>query len=93
MQGQPMNELMDELRIKMIQTLDLEDVRPEDIGETDSLVGGDLGLDSIDILELVMMLDKEYGVKIDNKELGAKVFVNLGTLARYVGEHSARGTG
>jgi acyl carrier protein len=81
-----MTNLIDELRIKIIDTLKLEDVSPSDIGDTDQLVGGDLGLDSIDVLELVIMIEKDYAVKIDNKELGARVFANLKALAAYIQE-------
>jgi len=88
-----MEKLMDELREKIIETLNLEDIRPEDIGEKDRLVGGDLGLDSIDVLELVMMIERDYGIRIDNKELGAKVFASLGALAEYVSENSVGGSG
>ena len=88
-----MEKLMDELREKIIETLNLEDIRPEDIGEKDRLVGGDLGLDSIDVLELVMMIERDYGIRIDNKELGAKVFASLGALAEYISENSVGGSG
>ena len=83
-----MRNLIDELRIKIIDTLRLEDVSPEDIGEEDQLVGGDLGLDSIDVLELVIMIEKDYGLKIDNKELGARVFANVKALAAYIRENA-----
>ena len=52
------------------------------------LVGGDLGIDSIDVLELVLMLEKDYAVAIKDRELGAKVFASLRTLAAYVSEQS-----
>jgi acyl carrier protein len=79
-----MQKLIAELKEKIIDTLDLIDVTPEDFKENDRLVGGKLGIDSIDILELAMMIDKDYGIKIDNKELGQKVFATLGTLAEYI---------
>jgi len=79
-----MQELIAELKEKIIETLDLIDVTPEDFKEEDRLVGGKLGIDSIDILELAMMIDKDYGIKIDNKELGQKVFASLRTLAEYI---------
>lgn len=82
-----MEALLQELKRKIIETLDLVDVTPDDIKEEDQLVGGDLGIDSIDVLELVMMIEKDYGVKIDNKELGAKVFASLKTLAQYIADH------
>jgi acyl carrier protein len=47
-------------------------------------VGGRLGIDSIDVLEMVMMVEQDYGVVIDNKELGAQVFVSLNSLATYI---------
>ena len=83
-----MTKLIDELRVKIIHTLNLEDIVPDDIGEDNQLIGGELGLDSIDVLELVMMIEKDYSVRIDNKELGAKVFASLRTLAEYIQEKS-----
>ena len=80
--------LIDELRVRIIDTLNLEDIVPDDIGEDDQLIGGELGLDSIDVLELVMMIEKDYSVRIDNKELGAKVFASLRVLAEYIQETS-----
>ncbi len=85
-----MSNLIDELRIKIIDTLKLEDISPEDMGDEDQLVGGELGLDSIDVLELVIMIEKDYAVKIDNKELGARVFANLKTLAEYIAEKTPK---
>ena len=79
-----MNELIEELKFKIIESLNLIDVYPEDINENAQLIGGDLGLDSIDVLELVMMLEKDYGIKIDNRELGVKVFASVAALAHYV---------
>ena len=57
-----------------------------DIDPDAQLVGGDLGIDSIDVLELVMMVEKEYGVVIDSKELGAQVFASLSAMANYIQE-------
>ena len=79
-----MNELINELKVKIIETLNLIDVSPADIDENAQLVGGDLGLDSIDVLELVMMLEKDYGVKIDSRDIGVKVFASVAALADYV---------
>jgi acyl carrier protein len=50
-------------------------------------VGGDLGIDSIDVLELVMMIEKDYGVKIENKELGVKVFASVRALATHISQN------
>ncbi|MGD8263211.1 MAG: phosphopantetheine-binding protein [Desulfobacterales bacterium] len=83
-----MEKLIKDLQIKIVQVLNLMDVQPDDIKADDQLVGGDLGIDSIDVLEMVIMIEKDYSVKIDNKELGVKVFATLRTLAEYVYENS-----
>lgn len=77
-------EIISELKVKIIATLGLLDITPDDIKDDDQLVGGDTGIDSIDVLELVMMIEKDYGVKIESKELGAKVFASVRTLATYI---------
>ena len=79
-----LEELVSELKVKIIKTLGLMDVAPEDIKDDSPLVGGDTGIDSIDVLELVMMIEKDFGVKIDSKELGAKVFASVRALATYI---------
>ena len=76
--------LVSELKVNIIKTLGLIDVIPEDIKDDSPLVGGDTGIDSIDVLELVMMIEKDYGVKIDSKELGAKVFASVRALATHI---------
>ena len=83
-----MKELVEELRKKIIATLDLVDIQPEDFKEDDTLVGGELGIDSIDVLELVVMIEKDYDVHIENKEVGEKVFRSLKSLAQYIFENS-----
>jgi acyl carrier protein len=87
--SKPMEHLLNELNLKIIETLNLVDVEPNDIDPDDHLIGGRLGLDSIDILELVMMIEKDYAVKINSKELGEKVFSNLKSLATYIYENSS----
>ncbi len=83
-----MEKLIDELKVKIIDVLDLSDVGPEKIDADGPFVGGELELDSIDVLEMVIMIEKEYGVRIENRELGEKVFSSLRTLATYISEHS-----
>ncbi|MEN6622220.1 MAG: phosphopantetheine-binding protein [Smithella sp.] len=79
-----LDEMIIEMKSKIISTLGLMDVKPEDIQTDDPLVGGDAGIDSIDVLELVMMIEKDYGIKIENKELGAKVFASVRALATFI---------
>jgi len=83
-----MNILVDQLKHKVVETLNLVDVDADDIDINEQLIGGKLGIDSIDILELVMMIEKDYSVKIDSKELGAKVFASLNALADYIRQNS-----
>jgi len=82
-----MNDLIQELKVKIIESLNLIDISPKDINADAQLIGGNLGLDSIDVLELVMMLEKDYGVKIDSRELGVKVFASVAALADYVQQY------
>ena len=83
-----MEQLLKELRTKIIETLNLTDITPADIETDDQLVGGKLEIDSIDVLELVMMMEKDYKVTIDSKEEGAKVFASLKSLAEYIHQQS-----
>jgi len=76
--------LLKELKEKLVKTLKLGDVIPEEIGDDEPLFGEGLGLDSIDVLELVVMLERDYGVKIDSKELGQRVFVSVRSMADFV---------
>ena len=81
-----MEALIAELKVKIIGVLSLLDVTPEDLGDDDRLVGGDLGIDSIDVLELVLMLEKDYGVKIESKEMGMEAFASVRAMAEFVGK-------
>jgi acyl carrier protein len=78
------NELIEKLKQLIITRLKLVDLTPEMI-ETDApLFGEGLGLDSIDALELVLGLEKEFGVVIPDAEVGRKVFQSVRTMAQYV---------
>ncbi|MBU1137955.1 MAG: acyl carrier protein [Proteobacteria bacterium] len=85
-----MDNLTEELKSKLIEILNLTDVSPEDIDENEQLVGGELGIDSIDVLEMVVMVEKEYGVVINNKDIGEKVFSTLAALADYIRSNSPK---
>ena len=81
-----MEQLINDLKVKIIETLNLEGVNPDDIDEDSQLVGGELDIDSIDVLELVLMMEKDYSVIVNNKELGEKVFSSLRAMANYIRE-------
>lgn len=85
-----MQQLIAELKVKLIDILNLQDVTPETFDENAQLVGGELGIDSIDVLEMVVMVEKDYGIVINNQEVGEKVFASLASLAAHIAEHSAK---
>jgi acyl carrier protein len=85
-----MEQLINELRLKIVDILDLADLLPQSLDADGPLVGGALGLDSIDVLEMVIMVEKDYGVRIENRELGERVFASLTTLAAYIAETSPK---
>ena len=84
-----MSALIEELKIKLIEILNLTDVKPEDFDDNSQLVGGELGIVSIDVLEMVVMVEKDYGIIINNQEVGQKIFSSLASLAEYIQENSA----
>lgn len=85
------NPLHDELKALIIETLALEDVSVQDIQTEDALFGDDLGLDSIDSLEIAMVLEERYGVVLDDDpDANQQIFYSVASLAKYVTEHRAR---
>ena len=76
--------LKSELKILIIETLRLEDVKPDFIKDEDPLFGEGLGLDSIDALELVVAIEKHYGVLIEDEEVGVEAFASVDALADFV---------
>lgn len=86
-----MEELILELKKEIIKVLNLEDMAPEDIDSQAPLFGaGGLGLDSIDVLELIVLLEKHYGIRLANAAEGKKIFTNMENIARYVSENRKR---
>ncbi len=85
-----MEQLIEELKNKIIGILDLANLPSTQLEVDGPLVGGTLGLDSIDVLEMVIMVEKDYGLRVDNRELGEKVFASLRALAAYIFENSPK---
>lgn len=79
-----MENLINDLKVKIIEILNLEDVSVEDIRNDDPLFGDGLGLDSIDALELIVLLDKEYGIKITDPKEGKTIFQSVEVMADYI---------
>lgn len=82
-----MEELTKELKEEIIEALNLEEMTHEDIDENDALFGDGLGLDSIDALELIVLLDKKYGIKLANPAEGKAIFKSIATIADYVSKN------
>ncbi len=86
-----LSELIEELKILLIHGLHLEDITPADIDPEAPLFGDGLGLDSIDALEIGVMLDRKYGIKlVSNDERNHRIFASLNSLAGFVAAHRAR---
>lgn len=80
---------MEDLKKQIIEQLNLQDVKPEDIGNEQPLFVEGLGLDSIDALELIVLLQQHYNIKLNNAEDGPKVFQSVKTMADYITAHQA----
>lgn len=85
-----MEELKAELKGKIIEVLNLEDITVEDINDDDSLFGDGLGLDSIDALELIVLLDKGYGIKLSDPKQGKAIFESIVTMADFISKNRTK---
>ncbi|MBX3239032.1 MAG: acyl carrier protein [Chitinophagaceae bacterium] len=85
-----MDKLMADLKRQIIEQLNLKDLKPEDIGDDQPLFVEGLGLDSIDALELIVLLQQEYKIKLANAEEGQTVFRSVRTMAQYITERQAK---
>jgi len=84
-----MGQLISKLKEEIIDVLNLEDVGPDEIEAKDPLFGDGLGLDSIDALELIVLLEKNYGIKIDDPKKGKDVFYSVQTMADFIERNRA----
>lgn len=82
-----MEDLKKELKEEIIAALNLEEMTPDDIADDDALFGDGLGLDSIDALELIVLLEKKYGIKLANPAEGKEIFKSITTIAGYVSKN------
>ena len=80
-------ELKQKLKKLIIEELSLEDIEPDEISDDAQLFGEGLGLDSLDAVELVVLLQRNFGIQIKDLEEGREIFKDLNTLAKYIIEH------
>ena len=84
-----MEELMKTLKGQIVEQLNLQHIKPEDIGDDQSLFVEGLGLDSIDALELIVLLQQKYGIKLANPSDGPIVFKTVRSIAQYITDNKA----
>lgn len=84
------DQLKQQLKEQIIEFLNLIDVKPEDIGDDKPLFGEGLGLDSIDSIELIVLLERHYGIKITDPKEGRKVLVDINTMVEYIQQHRTK---
>lgn len=82
-----MEELIEQLKKQIIEVLNLEDLAPEEIDAEAPLFGEGLGLDSIDALELIVLMEREYGIKLSNPAEGKEIFRSVASIANYVSKN------
>lgn len=82
-----MDELILELKKEIIKELNLEEMTPNDIDSDEPLFNSGLGLDSIDALELIVLLEKKYGIKLKDPAEGKKIFKSVRIMAEYVSQN------
>lgn len=85
-----MEELVLKLKKEIIEVLNLEEVKPEDIDNDAPLFGDGLGLDSIDALELIVLIEKNYGIKLKDPAKGKEIFKSINVLADYIAKNRTK---
>ena len=83
-------ELKLQLKKQIIEFLNLLSVKPEDIKDDEPLFGEGLGLDSIDSIELIVLLGREYGIEIKDPREGRKMLVDINTMVAYIEQHRTK---
>ncbi len=85
-----MEELVLQLKKEIIEVLNLEEITPEDIDENAALFGEGLGLDSIDALELIVLMEKNYGIKLQDPNQGKEIFKSIAIMADYISKNRTK---
>lgn len=85
-----MEELILEVKQEIIEALNLEDITPEEIDNDAPLFGSGLGLDSIDALELIVLIERKYGIKLKDPSKGKEVFQSVNVMAKYIAENRTK---
>lgn len=89
-QEKSLDEIRKELKEFVVMDLALEGIKPEDIDDEEILFEGGLGLDSLDAVEIVVLVQRTYGLEIADEEQAREIFQSMDTLARWIHEHLSR---
>ncbi len=81
-------DLIEKLKVELIEQLNLEEITSDEIDAAAPLFGDGLGLDSIDALEIIVLLEKEYGIKITDQALGKEAMQSINSLAAFIKSNS-----
>lgn len=85
-----MDKLKAQLKDQILEALSLDEMKPEEIDDNAPLFGEGLGLDSIDALELIVLMEKQYGIKLSNPAEGKEVFKSINVMAEYIAKNRTR---
>ena len=83
-------QLKQQVKKQIVEFLNLTSINPEDIKDDEPLFGEGLGLDSIDSLELIVLLSREYGITIQDPKEGRKILTDINTMVAYIEQHRTK---
>jgi acyl carrier protein len=87
-----MDKLIADLKEQIVDQLKIKNIKPEDIGDDEPLFGAGLGLDSLDVLELIVLMKQKYKLRLAKPEDGPTVFRSVKSMAEYIEKHQVQKT-